>query len=144
MLGKEALLLLAKCLNINPDERELATEALLHSFLSFGGSISHQTVQLEKTRKEDQINYVKGLFWSFITQSNKLKLPKTLLLNQSNLNEKMRKTLIEWMNDVVMNCALSDHCFMLAVSILDRYMSLCRIEIKVLQLVGTASLKIAE
>ena len=133
--------LLARCLRLEPEEREIPMEGLVHSFFSREPGLP-PLCRPEKA--EAQLHYLTRLHRAFLSLERSAAIPASFLSTQKCVSERMRRTLVEWLNDVAGNCDMSDQCFFLAVNYLDRYLAQKSIEVRELQLLGTACLKTAE
>jgi cyclin B len=69
--------------------------------------------------------------------------PNYMSINQSNINEKMRAILIDWLVDVHLKFNLLPETLFLTINIIDRYLEKKSINRNYLQLVGVTSLLIA-
>ena len=65
------------------------------------------------------------------------------MTRQSDINEKMRAILIDWLVDVHLKFKLVDETLFLAVNMIDRYLEKSEVSRQKLQLVGITSMFIA-
>jgi len=63
--------------------------------------------------------------------------------NQSDINEKMRSILIDWLVEVHLKFKLFPETLFLTVNVIDKYLSLVDVHRTKLQLVGVSSMLIA-
>jgi G2/mitotic-specific cyclin-B, other len=98
----------------------------------------------------DQINnpqyvapYVKEIM-NYLRSTEEKYLPKaTYMKNQTDINEKMRAILIDWLVDVHLKFKLLPETLFLTVNIIDRYLGISCIPRQKLQLVGVSAMLIA-
>ena len=65
------------------------------------------------------------------------------LANQYEVNDKMRKVLLDWLVEVHANFKLLPETLFITVNLIDRYCALCQIERKNYQLLGVTCMLIA-
>ena len=67
----------------------------------------------------------------------------TYMTRQTEINDKMRSILIDWLIDVHFKFGFTDETLFMTISIIDRYLSICKISRTNFQLLGIAALMIA-
>ena len=88
--------------------------------------------------------YQDEIFSYLISLENKNIInPNYFNINQSDINEKMREILVEWLVEIHFKFHLSTETLFLTINIMDRYLQKVQIKRQNLQLVGIASLLIA-
>lgn len=125
-IGYEGLDLLQSLLNIDPDKRINATDALSHQFLKSEQPILEtgldQFYRWEMTNRCD-IKYMS---------------------TQVSITEAMRSILIDWLIDVSVHFEVTDDTLHLTVGLIDRALAKLPIDRSKLQLVGVTCMKIAD
>jgi serine/threonine protein kinase len=125
VLGEDGMDLLQKCLETSPELRINAEDALAHPF--FNVPIKKEPVlrpmlEIEKNLRPDP----------------------EYLSKQENINESMRSILVDWLIDVSVHFEVRDETLHLAVSFIDRTLSVLKVDRSKLQLVGVTCMKIAD
>lgn len=108
-------------------------------------------VDLEATGEltGSSVKYVPDYISDVIKMYRKEEEVEDMLVNfdymndQSDLNEKMRELLVDWLNQVHYRFKLSTACLYLAISLLDRFLSRAQVKRDKLQLVGCCTLWMA-
>ena len=67
----------------------------------------------------------------------------TYMTRQNEISEKMRSILIDWIIDVHFKFGFTDETLFMTISIIDRYLSICKISRSNFQLLGITALMIA-
>jgi len=90
-------------------------------------------LQVVGTVAKDIFKYLKGIECDY--------LPKIeYMTSQTDINEKMRAVLIDWLVDVSVKFKLVPECLFMTVNCIDRYLTIKQVPRQKLQLVGVASL----
>ncbi|CAD8186118.1 unnamed protein product [Paramecium octaurelia] len=118
ILGNDGIDLLQKLLCIKPETRLDIIEIVQHPFLN---AVSQNA----------QIYYIEPKF-------------KEYLEFQTEINQTMRSTLIDWLIDVCIHFELMDETLHLSIIYIDLVLSTMKINRKDLQLIGVTSLKLAD
>ena len=100
-------------------------------------SIINSNPQMVDDYFDEIYNYLKSIENSDLPKENYM---KTI---QKDINEKMRKILLDWLIDVHAKFKLSTETLFLTINIIDRYLSKKSIHRKYLQLLGVTSMFIA-
>lgn len=108
------------------ETRERAKTSLALPSPNLSVSIEHQQEILHYLQKEE----------------SKYFIDKDYMLNQKDVNGKMRSILIDWLVDVCLKFELQPHILFNTVGLIDRYLEVVSIERTKLQLVGVACLMI--
>jgi cyclin B len=87
--------------------------------------------------------YVNEIYEHLMMKEKKDKIPANFLEKQSDINEKMRAILVDWLVEVHRMFKLIPETLFLAVNIIDRYLSLKTVSRDRLQLVGITAMLIA-
>ncbi|CAD8088890.1 unnamed protein product [Paramecium sonneborni] len=119
ILDKNGIDLLQKLLSIKPENRLDITEIIKHPFLN------------SKSSESTLISYQEPKF-------------KEYLEFQTEINQTMRSTLIDWLIDVCIHFELLDETLHLSIIYIDLVLSIMKINRKNLQLIGVTSLKLAD
>lgn len=125
VIGEDGLDLLQKCLDTNPSCRITAAQALSHPFL-FSPSVSEVYMQPMLSLENEILPY------------------HDYLSKQDNISESMRSILVDWLIDVSVHFEVRDETLHLAISYIDRTLTLLKVDRAKLQLVGVTCMKIAD
>lgn len=133
-------------MNIEMNTKELQTSLNLKNILQEKDSNNDEIDPVDF----DQINnpqyvapYVKEIM-QYLRATEEKYLPKsTYMKNQTDINEKMRAILIDWLVDVHLKFKLLPETLFLTVNIIDRYLGVTSIPRQKLQLVGVSAMLIA-
>lgn len=87
--------------------------------------------------------YVQDIYSLYKIRENLSSVPQDYMSQQSDINERMRAILIDWLIEVHMKFELMDETLFLTVNIIDRYLSRQRVMRKHLQLVGVTAMLLA-
>mmetsp|Transcript_17541 Transcript_17541/g.22878 ORF Transcript_17541/g.22878 Transcript_17541/m.22878 type:complete len:305 (-) Transcript_17541:465-1379(-) len=111
---------------------------------------------LKSERKPDEIDardannpqacteYVNDMYAHFrVKEEGRLQTLPTYMVQQENINEKMRAILIDWLVEVHLKFKLVPETLYLTVNVIDRYLSVALVERSNLQLVGVSALLLA-
>jgi len=79
----------------------------------------------------------------FYTREKQLTRDPNYMSSQTEVNEKMRTILIDWLVDVHLKFKLHEETFFLAVDLVDRYLTVARVSRSQLQLVGITCMLLA-
>ncbi|WZY73928.1 hypothetical protein YC2023_006168 [Brassica napus] len=88
---------------------------------------------------EDMYSFYKEVEVPFMNESK----PQMYMQTQTEINEKMRSILVDWLVDVHVKFDLSPETLYLTINIIDRFLSLKPVPRRELQLVGVSALLIA-
>lgn len=86
---------------------------------------------------------IEDIYDNLIKEEESTKPVYGYMILQTDLNEKMRAVLIDWLIDVHLKFKLTDQSLYIAVDIIDRYLAVAYTKKEYLQLLGIASLFIA-
>ncbi|GMN21590.1 hypothetical protein TIFTF001_051141 [Ficus carica] len=89
------------------------------------------------------VEYVDDLHAYYKKVENSNCVPPNYMANQSDINEKMRGILIDWLIEVHYKFELVDETLYLTVNLIDRFLAVQPVPRKKLQLVGVTSLLLA-
>jgi cyclin B len=95
--------------------------------------------------KDPQVNneYILEMYQNLIQEEKKIKSLFGYMKNQTDMNEKMRAILIDWIIDVHFKFKLKAETLFLTVWLIDKYLSLKKIKRNKLQLIGVTCMLIA-
>ena len=95
--------------------------------------------------KDPQVNneYLLEMYQNLIEEEKKIKSLFGYMKNQTDMNEKMRAILIDWIIDVHFKFKLKAETLFLTVWLIDKYLSLKKIKRNKLQLIGVTCMLIA-
>ena len=95
--------------------------------------------------KDPQVNneYLLEMYQNLIQEEKKIKSLFGYMKNQTDMNEKMRAILIDWIIDVHFKFKLKAETLFLTVWLIDKYLSLKKIKRNKLQLIGVTCMLIA-
>lgn len=79
----------------------------------------------------------------FLNREKQMTRSATYLSAQTEINEKMRMILVDWLVDVHLKFKLHQETFFLAVDLIDRYLAISKATRSTLQLVGITSMLLA-
>jgi len=88
------------------------------------------------------VEYVNDIY-QYLMVKEKDRVDSRYMLNQVDINEKMRAILVDWLVEVHRMFKLLPETLFLSVSIIDRFLSMKQISRDILQLVGITSMLIA-
>ena len=93
-------------------------------------------------------DYINTIYYNLLQEESSpsmisLKQNKNFMVNQKEINAKMRSILIDWLIDVHFKFGFTDETLFLTVSIIDRYISLSQLTRSNFQLLGISALMIA-
>ena len=93
-------------------------------------------------------DYINTIYYNLLQEESNpsmisLKQNKNFMVDQKEINSKMRSILIDWLIDVHFKFGFTDETLFLTVSIIDRYISFSQITRANFQLLGITSLMIA-
>ena len=91
-------------------------------------------------------DYLNIIYYNLLVEEKKGILPMpdyTYMTRQSEINEKMRSILIDWLIDVHFKFCFTDETLFMTVSIIDRYLSISQVSRTNFQLLGITALMIA-
>ncbi|GLJ16133.1 hypothetical protein SUGI_0268950 [Cryptomeria japonica] len=87
--------------------------------------------------------YVQDIYTMYRERENLSCVPRDYMWEQTDINERMRGILIDWLIEVHLKFELMDETLFLTVNIIDRYLSRERVLRKHLQLVGVTAMLLA-
>ena len=95
--------------------------------------------------KDPQVNneYLLEMYQNLLLEENNIKSLYGYMKNQTDMNEKMRAMLIDWIIDVHFKFKLKADTLFLTVWLIDKYLSLKKIKRNKLQLIGVTCMLIA-
>ena len=93
-------------------------------------------------------DYINTIYYNLLHEESSpsmisLKQNKNFMVDQKEINSKMRSILIDWLIDVHFKFGFTDETLFLTVSIIDRYISLSQLSRSNFQLLGISALMIA-
>ena len=93
-------------------------------------------------------DYINTIYYNLLNEESstkmlELKQNKNFMIEQKDINAKMRSILIDWLIDVHFKFGFTDETLFLTVSIIDRYISVSQISRSNFQLLGITALMIA-
>ena len=93
-------------------------------------------------------DYINTIYYNLLQEESSpsmisLKQNKNFMVDQKEINSKMRSILIDWLIDVHFKFGFTDETLFLTVSIIDRYISLSQLSRSNFQLLGISALMIA-
>ncbi|XP_026397409.1 G2/mitotic-specific cyclin-2-like [Papaver somniferum] len=89
------------------------------------------------------IDYIDDIYAHYKKTENSSCVSPNYMVQQSDINEKMRVILVDWLIEVHYKFELMDETLFLMVNIIDRFLSLQTVERKKLQLVGITAMLLA-
>jgi cyclin B len=95
--------------------------------------------------KDPQINteYLKEMYQNLILEEKEMKSLFGYMKNQTDINEKMRAMLVDWMIDVHFKFKLKSDTLFLTIWLIDKYLSIKKVKRNKLQLIGVTCMLIA-
>mgnify|MGYP000025238766 CR=1 FL=1 len=96
-----------------------------------------------KSNRQVPYEYITEIYENLIEEENFLDNMYGYMKFQSDINEKMRATLIDWIIEVHYKFKLTHETLFLCIHLIDKYLSLVAVERKNLQLVGITALMIS-
>ena len=96
-------------------------------------------------REDPQVNneYLKEMYHNLLLEEENIKSLFGYMKNQTDINEKMRAMLIDWIIDVHFKFKLKADTLFLTVWLIDKYLSLKKVKRSKLQLIGVTCMLIA-
>ena len=91
-------------------------------------------------------DYINIIYYNLLVEEALGISPKpdhTYMSRQSEINDKMRSILVDWLIDVHFKFGFTDETLFMTISIIDRYLSVCQITRTNFQLLGITALMIA-
>lgn len=121
------------------------SKSLPRAKIRFNSSVDHTYMDSKRTKIDilSVPEYVDDIYKNEQTR-NPFWMPKAdYMSTQNDINQKMRKILIDWLIKVHLKFKLLPETLYLTVNIIDRYLSLEIVSRKLLQLVGVTAMHIA-
>ena len=137
--------LLKSMLTMNPQERIKIDQALEHEFFDdYFEHGNYHDLQSYITNYEDNIITSLPKKWHEVIARYKIPFLNTCLVDQKEITSRKRRILLNWLVEVMGEYKLGLNSYLRAQNIIDRYCSKKIVDQKDYQLVGIASLWIAE
>lgn len=140
VIGPTGLDFLQRCLELDPQKRISASQALDHEFLKAPQfaccSIAYPPRVLPACFLKYYIDNLRQIEVEYTY--------KDYLAAQPGLNETMRSILVDWLIDVAVHFEVTDETMHYAISYIDRSLNTLKVERARLQLVGVTCMKIAD
>nr|VDC77677.1 unnamed protein product [Brassica rapa] len=133
---------------ISPDTNEVAKakkNVTYSSVLNARSKAASKSLDIDSADKDNDlaaVEYVEDMY-SFYKEVENESKPQMYMQTQTEINEKMRSILVDWLVDVHVKFDLSPETFYLTINIIDRFLSLKPVPRRELQLVGVSALLIA-
>jgi len=102
-----------------------------------------EDIDVNDTDPQSVSEYVNEIYEHLMMKEKKDKIPVNFLEKQSDINEKMRAILVDWLVEVHRMFKLIPETLFLAVNIIDRFLSLKPVSRDKLQLVGITAMLIS-
>jgi serine/threonine protein kinase len=140
VIGLDGLDLLQKLLNLNPQERYTAQEAMKHPFFESLQMNPQNESTIFSNEKHYNLEYpvfnsIPHLYSSCIQIEKRNKIDKNYISRQTSITENMRAILVDWLIDVSVHFEVSPQTLHYAIHYIDRTLSKINIEKNKLQLV---------
>ncbi|KAH9305228.1 hypothetical protein KI387_009632, partial [Taxus chinensis] len=103
----------------------------------------HNIDEPDKSNPLAVADYVEDIYRSYHEREVISCVPPDYMSHQSDINEKMRAILVDWIIEVHLKFGLMHETLFLAINLFDRYLSSQRVMRKSLQLVGITSMLLA-
>ncbi|KAG5416193.1 hypothetical protein IGI04_003760 [Brassica rapa subsp. trilocularis] len=129
---------------ISPDTNEVAKAKKNVTYSSVLNARS-KALDIDSADKDNDlaaVEYVEDMY-SFYKEVENESKPQMYMQTQTEINEKMRSILVDWLVDVHVKFDLSPETLYLTINIIDRFLSLKPVPRRELQLVGVSALLIA-
>ncbi|XP_048608309.1 cyclin-B1-3 isoform X1 [Brassica napus] len=133
---------------ISPDTNEVAKakkNVTYSSVLTARSKAASKALDIDSADKDNDlaaVEYVEDMY-SFYKEVENESKPQMYMQTQTEINEKMRSILVDWLVDVHVKFDLSPETLYLTINIVDRFLSLKPVPRRELQLVGVSALLIA-
>uniref|UniRef100_M4CCW5 Uncharacterized protein n=1 Tax=Brassica campestris TaxID=3711 RepID=M4CCW5_BRACM len=133
---------------ISPDTNEVAKakkNVTYSSVLNARSKAASKSLDIDSADKDNDlaaVEYVEDMY-SFYKEVENESKPQMYMQTQTEINEKMRSILVDWLLDVHVKFDLSPETLYLTINIIDRFLSLKPVPRRELQLVGVSALLIA-
>ncbi|XP_048608322.1 cyclin-B1-3 isoform X2 [Brassica napus] len=129
---------------ISPDTNEVAKakKNVTYSSVLTARSKALDIDSADKDNDLAAVEYVEDMY-SFYKEVENESKPQMYMQTQTEINEKMRSILVDWLVDVHVKFDLSPETLYLTINIVDRFLSLKPVPRRELQLVGVSALLIA-
>ncbi|XP_018462120.1 cyclin-B1-3 [Raphanus sativus] len=140
---------------ISPDTNEVAKakhdaasskkKVTYTSVLNARSKAASKTLDIDSADKDNDlaaVEYVEDMY-SFYKEVENESKAQMYMQTQTEINEKMRSILVDWLVDVHVKFDLSPETLYLTINIIDRFLSLKTIPRRELQLLGVSALLIA-
>ena len=130
-------------ININKNNKNLKEESALLNCIE-NKKIHKENKKITKEDIQNCNEYINEIF-SHLKETENLNLPLENYMEktQSEINERMRIILLDWLIDVQLKFKLLPETLFLTINIIDRYLSISKATKENLQLIGITSMLIA-
>ena len=130
-------------ININKNNKNLKEESVLLNCVE-NKKIHKENKKITKEDIQNCNEYINEIF-SHLKETENLNLPLENYMEktQSEINERMRIILLDWLIDVQLKFKLLPETLFLTINIIDRYLSISKATKENLQLIGITSMLIA-
>ena len=130
-------------ININKNNKNLKEESALLNYIE-NKKIHKENKKITKEDIQNCNEYINEIF-SHLKETENLNLPLENYMEktQSEINERMRIILLDWLIDVQLKFKLLPETLFLTINIIDRYLSISKATKENLQLIGITSMLIA-
>ena len=130
-------------ININKNNKNLKEESALLNCIE-KKKIHKEKKKINKEEIQNCNEYINEIF-SHLKETENLNLPLENYMEktQSEINERMRIILLDWLIDVQLKFKLLPETLFLTINIIDRYLSISKATKENLQLIGITSMLIA-
>lgn len=130
-------------ININKNNKNLKEESVLLNCVE-NKKIHKENKKITKENIQNCNEYINEIF-SHLKETENLNLPLENYMEktQSEINERMRIILLDWLIDVQLKFKLLPETLFLTINIIDRYLSISKATKENLQLIGITSMLIA-
>ncbi len=130
-------------ININKNNKNLKEESVLLNCIE-NKKIHKEKKKINKEEIQNCNEYINEIF-SHLKETENLNLPLENYMEktQSEINERMRIILLDWLIDVQLKFKLLPETLFLTINIIDRYLSISKATKENLQLIGITSMLIA-
>lgn len=116
---------------------------------SFGRDLTNSSREICEVDQRDAADpqrlgeYAQEIYYYLMSVEGKKAINPEYMGNQSDINEKMRAILVDWLIDVHLKFKLCSETLFLTVNLIDRYLERAQVERTQLQLVGVSAMLVA-